>query len=108
MDRKCKCLTCNHITEMEKLIPDKTLRNKVLTVTDDLYEAMANESLTLGVEIFNLKTKLIQCQNKCTELKGDIARGNTKLKAENDRLRLAYIPKIRSINGVLTKKDQPK
>ena len=83
MDRKCKCLTCNHITEMEKLIPDKTLRNKVLAVTDDLYDAMANESLTLGVEIFHLK-------------------------AENNRLRLAYIPKIRSINGVLTKKDQPK
>jgi len=64
MNRKCKCLTCNHITEMEKLIPDKTLRNKVLQVTDDLYDAVANESLTLGVEIFNLKKEIERLETK--------------------------------------------
>ena len=58
MDRKCKCLTCNHITEMEKLIPDKDLRNKVLTVTDDLYDAMASSSMDKDMEIIRLKAEL--------------------------------------------------
>ena len=49
---------------MEKLIPDKTLRNKVLQVTDDLYDAVANESLTLGVEIFNLKKEIERLETK--------------------------------------------
>ena len=37
-------------------------------------------------EILKLKAELVECHNKNTELKGDIARGNTKLKAENDSL----------------------
>ena len=57
MSIKCKCLTCNHITEMEKLIPGKTLCNKVLAVTDDLYNAMAGENMDKDMEIVRLKAE---------------------------------------------------
>ena len=54
---KCKCITCTHIAEIKKLIPDDTLRNKVLAVTDGLYEAMVGEIIKLQNKIDELNKR---------------------------------------------------
>ena len=52
---ECKCLTCAHIREIEKLIPDKALCHKVLSATDNLYEAMEDKIIDMERKIEGLK-----------------------------------------------------
>ena len=52
---KCKCITCKYVREMKELIPDDDLRNKVMKVTDDLFDGMENEILDLEMELINIK-----------------------------------------------------
>lgn len=52
---KCTCLTCKHIRQITKLIPDEKLRNKVLEVTDDLFESMAGDIIDLGLQLSDSK-----------------------------------------------------
>ena len=55
---KCTCLTCVHVAEMKELLPNDKLRNKVLAVTNEQFEAMAAESMDLGMEVIDLKKQL--------------------------------------------------
>ena len=73
MSIKCKCLTCNHITEMEKLIPDKTLRNKVLAVTDDLYNAMASECIDKDMDMIHLKAENDRLKKTLSEISNGVS-----------------------------------
>ena len=70
-DKTCTCLTCEHIKELTKLIPDDTLRNKVLEVTNELYERMASESMDLGMEVIKLKDE-IEKRKLISQKKGKI------------------------------------
>ena len=72
MTNVCKCITCKHVAEMKKLIPNEALRNKVMRVTDDLYEAMASENLTMGVEIFKLKAEVAELKKTLSEISNGI------------------------------------
>ena len=72
MTNVCKCITCKHVAEMKKLIPNEALRNKVLTVTDDLYEAMASSSMDKDMEIIRLKAELkLSSKDKIENRKDD-------------------------------------
>ena len=101
---KCKCITCTHIAEITKLIPDDILRNKVLAVTDDLYEAMAGENIDLEMKTSDLKINLdIACNGlkdkdkKIKELEQinellreqniALIKANTKVEKQNEVLR---------------------
>ena len=94
----CTCLTCEHVAEMKKLIPDDILRNEVLAVTNELYESMASESMDLSMEVIakdkrikeleeQLQTPTEYCYKEETvkdykdqiiKLQGEIARLETK------------------------------
>ena len=47
----CTCTTCKYVRQMEILIPDAGLRNKVMALTDRLYEAMASEIIDLEMKL---------------------------------------------------------
>ena len=51
----CKCTTCKYVRQMEILIPDDDLRNKVMALTDRLYEAMASEIIDLEMKLLARK-----------------------------------------------------
>ena len=65
---KCKCLTCTHVRAMKKLIPGDKLRNKILAVTDDLYEGMAAESIDKDMEILRLTNIITDHVNNGTAI----------------------------------------
>ena len=73
---KCNCITCKHVAEMHKLIPDEDLCNKVMAVTDDLFDGMASENIEL--EQFN---GILREQNE------DIIKANTRVEKEKEVLR---------------------
>ena len=54
---KCTCITCKHVAQMRKLIPDEALCNKVMAITDDLFDAMEGEIIKLQQEINEKETK---------------------------------------------------
>lgn len=64
---KCTCITCEHVAEMKKLIPDDDLRNKVLEVTNELFERMASESMDLGMEVIKLKDEIERLKKRLDE-----------------------------------------
>lgn len=55
---KCNCITCKHVAQMRKLIPDEDLCNKVMAVTDDLYDAMAGEVIDKDKKIRELQDEI--------------------------------------------------
>lgn len=55
---KCNCITCKHVAEMRKLIPDEVLCNKVMAVTDGLFDGMAGECIDKDRKISDLKINL--------------------------------------------------
>ena len=69
---KCTCLTCEHIRQITKLIPDDDLRNKVLEVTDGLYEAMASESMDLSMEVIAKDKKIKELEKTATDFQAMI------------------------------------
>ena len=73
---KCNCITCKHVAEMRKLIPDEDLCNKVMAITDDLYESMAGEVMELE-----------QINGILREQNEDIIKANTRVEKEKEVLR---------------------
>ena len=54
---KCKCITCKHVRAIKELIPDDELRNKVMKVTNDLFEGMASRIVDLEMELIAMRGK---------------------------------------------------
>jgi len=73
MTNVCKCITCKHVAEMKKLIPNEALRNKVLTVTDDLYEAMASECIDKDMDMIHLKAENDRLKKTLSEISNGVS-----------------------------------